>query len=503
MENPNTSKKGVGPKQGMQPYHVLAFTIAVFAVLLGVMAVFPKGGLPVTDQLTLYFPTLEEFFAEDTTKADMEQILAELDELAVMDTAAKPAAYTTDPLPEGPVKSPNKAKKIQYPDGDRSILYPAFAALEQAGSGEKPTRIIHFGDSQIEGDRMTSLIRSKLQEKFGGSGPGLFAAVPMVPSLSVRQSSSEHWKRYPGYGSKDPSVDHKRYGALAAFARFNPIQPDSMLDSLPSVTAWLQVLKSSAGYSGVKSFSRLKLYYGHARRPFSLKLFADDAPVSEDSIPASTGLKVKTWNFASTPDKLMLFFEGKDSPEVYGLSLESSSGIAVDNVAMRGQSGTLFGGLDYGIFKGMIVDLNAKLLFLQYGGNTVPYIKDEKAARNYGNSFRRQISYLKDMVPGLCVVVLGPSDMATKVEGKLQTYPHLEDVRNALKDAAFEAGAAYFDIYEVMGGYNSMIGWVENEPSLAAPDYVHFNISGAKKIAKAFVTSFLEDYEDYKRRKVR
>lgn len=469
------------------------------------MAVFPKGGLQVTDQLTLYFPTLTEFLAEDTTKADMDKILAELEDLGEVDTTLASLvqpADTIDSLEQAPVIAPNTVKKIQYPGGDRSILYPAFAALEQATSGEKPTRILHFGDSQIEGDRMTSLIRSRLQEKFGGSGPGLVAAVPAVPSFSVRQSHSEHWKRYPGYGRKNSTVTHKRYGALAAFARFNPISPDSMLDSLPTVTAWLELKKSSAAYNKSKTFNHLKLYYGHARRPFTLKLFVDDAPVSEDSISASTGLKTKTWSFDHTPNKLMLFFEGKDSPEVYGLSLESGTGLVVDNVAMRGQSGTIFGGLDYGIFKGMLLDLNTKMLFMQYGGNTVPYIKDKKAAKNYGNSFKRQIRYLKDMIPGLCVVVLGPSDMATKVEGKLQTYPHLPDVRDALKEAAFEAGAAYFDIYEVMGGRNSMIGWVENKPSLAAPDYVHFNVSGAKKIAKAFVASFLEDYEEYKRRKV-
>ena len=252
MEQEQIGKDGTPSRKRFQPYHVLGFNAAVFAVLLAIMAFFPEGGLKVNDQLTLYFPTLHEFLAEDTTKADMDKILAELEKLGEVDTTmanqAMPAD-SVDTLDQGPVIVPNQAKKIQYPGGDKSILYPAFQALEQAASGEKPTRILHFGDSQIEGDRMTSLIRSRLQERFGGSGPGLTAAIPAVPSFSVRQDHSETWKRYPGYGHKNPSVDHRRYGALAAFSRFNPIQPDSILDSLPTTTAWLKLEKSSSAYN--------------------------------------------------------------------------------------------------------------------------------------------------------------------------------------------------------------------------------------------------------------
>lgn len=476
----------------------MLFLGVVFILLLGIMAIFPKEGLKINDQLTLYFPTLADFVADDTTEVDMNAILAEVDELGKIDTTPKPTPDTVIVESDDPVYGDNDPRKIQYPEGDLSILYPAFRALEAAGAEAAPAHVFHFGDSQIEGDRMTNLIRARFQDKFGGGGPGLHAAVPAITSFSLRQKHSDNFVRYPGYGRKKEGVNHNRYGATASFARFTPIVPDSMLDSVEVSTGWLQIEKAPPAYNKAKSFNQMRLFYGYNRRKVVLKLFVDDEEISVDTIPPNSSLQTRTWNFDGTPGKIMVFMEGQDSPEVYGVVLQEQNGVVVNNIGLRGQSGTLFSGLERGTFTGMLLGLNTKLIIMQFGGNTVPYIKGEKSAKNYGNSVRNQIRFFKRILPDVPVILIGPSDMSTKVQGKLQTYPYLEDVRNALREGAFEAGAAYFDIYEVMGGRNSMIGWVENDPPLAASDYVHFNPKGARKISQAFVASFMEDYAAYR-----
>ena len=90
--------------------------------------------------------------------------------------------------------------------------------------------------------------------------------------------------------------------------------------------------------------------------------------------------------------------------------------------------------------------------------------------------------------------------MSTNINGKMQTYPNLPDVRDALKNAVFEMGGAYFDMYEVMGGKNSMPSWVDANPPLAAKDYIHFSPRGAEKIAELFYESLMLDYEQYLQR---
>ncbi|HEX2900239.1 MAG TPA: GDSL-type esterase/lipase family protein [Bacteroidia bacterium] len=500
------------PGKSLQPQYVLGFVAAVIAVLGLIALVFPDQGikvpalqlkgtnLTVIPGFTAYFPTWKDFFEADTNEVkELDDILAALG--APIDPKLQASLDTTAEFRKAAdMKRPPNT--IQYPNDDPSVLFPAFEALEKARQSEKPVRILHYGDSQIEGDRMSGLFRARIQEKFGGSGPGLVAGKPLTSSMSVVQDASESMRRYAQYGVVDKSVKHRRYGAMAIFSRFAPIIPDSAYTETETHTGWISIGVPGSAYATSKNFSKLKMYYGFNRSDVNVKVFLDDVLHTDETFPANKSLRVKTWSFSSTPKKIMIIMEGFDSPDIYGLSLESNSGVALDNISMRGSSGTTFASLESMPFKPMLDSLNPKLLLLQYGGNTVPYIKDKKAADNYGRSFKAQIEYLKGLVPGAAVIVIGPGDMSTKVEGEMQTYPNLIHIRDALRQAAFDAGAGFFDIYEAMGGHNSMITWVEAEPALAAADYVHFSPQGAKIIAEAFIKSFMADYEAYHQARV-
>ena len=62
------------------------------------------------------------------------------------------------------------AARIYMPGDNIDYLDPFFDALEAAR--ERPVRIMHYGDSQLEGDRISSVLREAFQERFGGSGAG-------------------------------------------------------------------------------------------------------------------------------------------------------------------------------------------------------------------------------------------------------------------------------------------------------------------------------------------
>jgi hypothetical protein len=109
---------------------------------------------------------------------------------------------------------------------------------------------------------------------------------------------------------------------------------------------------------------------------------------------------------------------------------------------------------------------------------------------------------LKRLKPNATFIVIGPSDMATKVAGKFMTFPYLEDVRDALKKAAFESGAGFWDLYEVRGRNNSMISWVESKPPLAGADYVHFNHRGTQRVSELFIKALWSDFEEINMEKI-
>ena len=59
---------------------------------------------------------------------------------------------------------------------------------------------MHYGDSQIEGDRISGRLRERLQSEFSGNGPGLFALIPATRKISLNNKPSPNWIRKTGFG---------------------------------------------------------------------------------------------------------------------------------------------------------------------------------------------------------------------------------------------------------------------------------------------------------------
>ena len=83
----------------------------------------------------------------------------------------------------------------------------------------------------------------------------------------------------------------------------------------------------------------------------------------------------------------------------------------------------------------------------------------------------------------------------------MQTYPHLPDVIDILRETAHKCGVAYWDLYSVMGGRNSMVKWVRSTPPLAGADYIHFTHRGADRTGDFLSESLMLYYDYYDARK--
>jgi hypothetical protein len=54
--------------------------------------------------------------------------------------------------------------------------------------------------------------------------------------------------------------------------------------------------------------------------------------------------------------------------------------------------------------------------------------------------------------------------------------------------------AAFWNLFEAMGGENSMVSWVEESPPMANKDYTHVNSRGAHKIAGLLFDFLMQQY---------
>ena len=87
--------------------------------------------------------------------------------------------------------------------------------------------------------------------------------------------------------------------------------------------------------------------------------------------------------------------------------------------------------------------------------------------------------------------------MAIREEGQFVTYPGLEGIRDALRDATLESGFGFWDLYDAMGGHNSMASFVQADPPLATPDYIHFTNLGVNLVAEMFYNALMLEYKDF------
>ena len=477
----------------MRPHQVLIFVLSIIVGLAVIVLVFPKNGIKITKEFVLYFPNFDEIFTKEPPSINVDSIVKNQLDIDSLENLLndKDSSQTLDVEELKKLITP-----LEFPDGDSTLLYPFFAKLDSISSIGK-VRIMHYGDSQIEVDRITSIIRYKLQERFGGYGLGLSTVGKLYAQFSIIQDNSDNWVRYTSYGKIDSLVKHDKYGAMAAFSRFTPLR-DSLEPISENVTeAWIEFKKSNFGYKNTRKFKSVNLYYGNSILPVEVEILINDSIVDIDTLKVDTGLNILSYNSTKYIDNIRFNFKGMESPDFYGISFEDTHGVIMDNIALRGSSGTMFTRINAQQLAEMYSILGTDLFILQFGGNVMPFLKDKEQAVNLSMYFYYQIQYLKSLVPNAQFIVIGPSDMATKVKDKFVTYPLLETMRDELKKVTLESGSAYWDTYEAMGGKNSMRAFVFADPPLASTDFIHFTPLGAQIIANMFYNALILEYTQY------
>lgn len=333
---------------------------------------------------------------------------------------------------------------VHYIRDGRLILDSIFAGTDTCS-----VRVVHYGDSQIEEDRMSVSLRRYLQRRYGGGGVGILPLLQTVPTRTVKQQliMNDEPQRAKGgprrhlvYGPKAMRRDNPLYGPMGQVA----LMDDSLVMGSEDLiwTAETRHKKKSEYY-----FSRAHIWGTN-----------DSLVILPDSSHA-----------------VSLHLTGRQ--EIYGISLETPTGVQVDNIPMRGCSGYIFCQIDSAQLERYYRETNTRLIILQFGGNMMPHMGSEKNVNAYVWEMRRHVQYLKRLAPQAVLLFIGPSDMCRMKDGVWQTYEMLPVLDVALRRMAKKENICYWSLYEAMGGAGSMYEWMQN--GKAGQDGVHFTPQGA------------------------
>lgn len=464
----------------MKTRHILLF-IFVVLLLFGLLSwFFSERKLQIGD-VHFRWPGLEALISDtiadesdttivhpiaiDTTICVSEQDTVVSDTVAVIST---PDTATAIPLPEKPtvtvaIPDTQEIDILPYDTSSPDWIAPFRNALTQADS--VPIRVVHYGDSQLEGDRMSINLRRRLQATYGGGGVGL---IPLHQTISTRtlhqsltmngevQTTNGGPKRYLAYGPKNWRRNTACYGPMAQVALMN----DSLCHGSEHLTLSISPM-SNTKYS--------ERYFNRVRVLCTEHI----TPTISGAIPLGNNL----FQVQDSSTRCTIHLEGQG--DVYGLSIEQNNGVTVDNIPMRGCAGTIFTSIHSAEMKDYFRAVNARLIILQYGGNVVPYTKDTVKMNVYVSNLRAQVQYIKRCAPYAAILFIGPSDMLTSVNGQRMTYPIIPKLDAAIRQMTEEEQIGYWSLYHAMGGRGSMSRWQQN--GWAGSDGVHFTRKGADK----------------------
>jgi alginate O-acetyltransferase complex protein AlgI len=443
----------------MRPLRSFLLLLVFLASLTGLCFIFPSAGL---------FPSIHEFLTflpagRTGQKADTLKDIVPVQKRDTLFTENSGSAKIADTL---------------TPVGYIVMYNPLQPFIDSLRDSKGQVRIMYYGDSQVEGDRITFYLRRLLRKGRNGTGPGLFLPVmPVMYTKSVWLKSSSNWIRYNYLSWKKGKISQNKLGPFMAVCRY---LPEGEVRSVPQ-KAFIRIRPSSFADSAASIYDILRIFYSSRQAKVTVRVSGDDREIFADSLKKGQELHEISCDLGRAED-IQIEFEGRASPDIYGISIESRTGIIVDNIPQRGSAGLEFTMVDRKNLEESFRIISPDLFILHYGLNIVRNVRNDYSY--YEKGLQRQISLLKEVAPATPVLVVGVTDMAANEGDSVKSYKNIPAIVDSQKEAALKSGAAFWDSYNAMGGRSSIITWTEKKIPLAQKDYVHFTYPGADTLSK-------------------
>lgn len=374
---------------------------------------------------------------------------------------------------------------FDFQDDSTSALAHFFQSLNAGKKKKRKTRIAYFGDSMIEGDLISQDLRECMQDYFGGEGVGY---VPITSIVSGFRTSVFHsfegWTTYNLLENVPAGHSLGISGYCFVPNTFNVVDTNNTKAG------------SSVKYTAVKrkhlsKFYQTKLIYGKSEGENYVIINGNRYKLGGTNLVNE--LTVNTF-----AQQVNARFQCKSPIDVYGFSLESDSGVFVDNFSFRGNSGLPIQKVKQAIYSSTNECLDYDLIILEYGLNAVnPTVTDFSW---YERGMNVVIKHMQASFPNASILLISVGDKSYRKDGVYQTDPSVPILVEAQKRMAKDNKLAFWSLYDAMGGSGSMVKWVEGDTAFANKDYTHFNFKGAHKVGKLLFNKILSEYNDYNKK---
>ncbi|MBK5270999.1 MAG: hypothetical protein JJE22_08300, partial [Bacteroidia bacterium] len=334
-------------------------------------------------------------------------------------------------------------------------FYQKLYDLKKSGSGI--VNIVHIGDSHIQADFLSGIVRNNLQQFFGNAGRGLVFPYQLAQSNApsdITSSSNSLWQFN--------RVAHPEIPISAGVSGYciKTNAPGAFIDlSLKSNENGSQTFNRLKFFLDTNSSSSWILQTDSVDAPYLIKNEDGDDPVFKEVAldQSSTGFTLSSIPF-------------DNSSEFYGVSLENSNpGILYHTIGVNGARFDQYNIAS--LFWQQLGALNADLYIVSLGTN--------EAQRTDFNdpAFQKQVSLflqtLKQTSPNAAVLITTAADSYYR---RRHSNLALRSLNISLSNYCTKQRIPLWDLYRITNGYGSAYSWLKR--GLMNNDRVHFTSEG-------------------------
>jgi len=346
-------------------------------------------------------------------------------------------------------------------------------------TGEGRINIVQIGGSHIQAGTFSGQIRSRLQQMNGEMNAGLGFLFPY--RMAHTNSPFGYYIRYTGNWQTCRNIEMRKTCALGV---------GGISATTNSQNASLTILLEKENQIDYR-FNKVRVFYEASDLAYSIS--ADSALIkstteTKDYIEFELNARV---------DSLNLLIQKTDNKEgsftLFGIVAESATnGFLYHSIGINGAHVPAF--LRCDLFEEQLKQLKPDLVILGLGINDAygkRFFQSDYEA-NYGALIKR----IRRAAPETAIIFTTNNDSYL-----YRRYVNIngEKVKQSMLKMARQYQAGVWDMYEVMGGLNSITLWEKN--NMAQRDKVHFTREGYLLLGDLFFNALMKNFEIYEQNK--
>ncbi len=363
-----------------------------------------------------------------------------------------------------------------YHFGDDSYSSNFYDKLEKlVRTGEGKINVVQIGGSHIQAGTFSGQIRSRLQQMNGEMNAGWGFMFPY--RIARTNSPFGYYIRYSGNWQTCRNVETRKSCTLGV---------GGISATTNSQKAELTILLEDENILDY-SFNKVRVFYENQNSNYTVLV--------DSSIVKNI---VRTYDYFDFElnthvDSLKIIIQKEENTEgsftLFGITTESApNGFVYNSIGVNGAQVPSFNRCD--LFEKQLALLKPDLVILGLGINDA-YGK-RFSQSTYEANYGELITSIRKASPETAIIFTTNNDSYLY---RRYVNKNGEKVEQSMLKMAKEFDAGVWDMYEVMGGLNSVVLWERN--GLAQRDKIHFTREGYLIMGDLFFNALMKNFEKY------